>query len=179
VTFGGFVGLTGYLPIFFVDRFGVPAVTAAAYAALCAAAGSLLRPVGGALADRLGGALVLGGALATAALLALGLATLPGLGVTVVLLTGLVGSFGVGNGAVFQLVGRRYPDRIGPVTGLVGAAGGVGGFLLALGLGALAGATGTFALGFAALAVVTAAGAVVARKRERDPGHAGELEMAA
>ena len=48
VTFGGFVGLTGYLPIFFVDRFGLTPVTAASYAALCATAGSLLRPVGGA-----------------------------------------------------------------------------------------------------------------------------------
>ena len=54
----------------------------------------------------------------------------------------LVGAFGVGNGAVFQLVGRRYPTEVGPVTGLVGAAGGVGGFLLSFGFGCAARATG-------------------------------------
>lgn len=55
VTFGGFIGLSGYLPIFFVDRFGIGRVEAAGLAAAAAAAGSFLRPVGGALADRLGG----------------------------------------------------------------------------------------------------------------------------
>ena len=55
VTFGGFVGLAAYLPIFFVDRFGLTKVAAGGFAALCAVAGSLLRPVGGALADRIGG----------------------------------------------------------------------------------------------------------------------------
>ena len=60
VTFGGYVGLCGYLPIFLVDRFDLTKVSGAGYAALCALAGSLLRPVGGALADRIGGARVPG-----------------------------------------------------------------------------------------------------------------------
>ena len=47
------------------------------------------------------------------------------------------GCLGIGNGAVFQLVGHRFPDRVGAMTGLVGAAGGVGGFLLPFGFGAL------------------------------------------
>jgi NNP family nitrate/nitrite transporter-like MFS transporter len=167
VTFGGFVGLTGYLPIFYVDRFGLSPVSAAAYAALCAFAGSLLRPVGGAIADRRGGTTVLAVALSVIAVLAAPLATRPGLAPTVVLLFFLVGAFGVGNGAVFQLVGRRYPADVGPVTGLVGAAGGVGGFLLVSGFGGLAGATGTFATGFVLLALVAAVAAVAARTRHR------------
>ena len=175
VTFGGFVGLTGYLPIFFVDRFGLVPVTAAAYAALCASAGSLLRPVGGALADRFGGTTVLSIALGATAATAALLATRPGLAPTVVVLFFLVGSFGVGNGAVFQLVGRRHPTTIGPVTGLVGAAGGVGGFLLVSGLGALADATGSFATGFAVLAVVAVLAAVAARSRDRDWRRTGDL----
>jgi NNP family nitrate/nitrite transporter-like MFS transporter len=181
VTFGGFVGLTGYLPIFYVDRFGLSPVSAAAYAALCASAGSLLRPVGGAIADRRGGTTVLAVALAIIAALAALLATRPGLAPTVVLLFFLVGAFGVGNGAVFQLVGRRYPADVGPVTGLVGAAGGVGGFLLVSGFGALTGATGTFATGFVLLALVAAVAAVAARTRHRSwrpSAGASSLEVA-
>jgi NNP family nitrate/nitrite transporter-like MFS transporter len=165
VTFGGFVGLTGYLPIFYVDRFGLTPVSAASYAALCAVAGSLLRPIGGAVADRVGGTKVLVGALTAIAVLGGLLAAEPGLAATVGLLFALVGAFGVGNGAVFQLVGCRYPREVGPVTGLVGAAGGVGGFLLVSGFGWLAGTTGTFGTGFALLAVIAAGTAFAAHTR--------------
>ena len=167
VTFGGFVGLAAYLPIFFVDRFGLAKVSAAGYAALCAAAGSFLRPLGGGLADRLGGTRVLSTAMITVAGLAAGLAVLPGLGATVLLLFVIIGALGVGNGAVFQLVPQRFPARIGAVTGLVGAAGGVGGFLLPFAFGSLEGATGSFATGFSLLAagVFVAALAVVRRDR--------------
>jgi NNP family nitrate/nitrite transporter-like MFS transporter len=167
VTFGGFVGLTGYLPIFYADRFGLTPVTAATYAAVCAAAGSLLRPVGGALADRRGGTTVLAGALGAIAVLAAVLGTRPGLGPTAVLLFFLVGGFGIGNGAVFQLVGRRYPADVGPVTGLVGAAGGVGGFLLVSGFGWLAGETGDHVYGYLLLGVVAVTAALAARGRGR------------
>jgi NNP family nitrate/nitrite transporter-like MFS transporter len=98
-----------------------------------------------------------------------------------VLLFLLVGAFGVGNGAVFQLVGRRYPADVGPVTGLVGAAGGVGGFLLVSGFGWLAGATGTFATGFVLLALVAVVAAVAARNRHRSwrpSAGTGTLEVA-
>jgi NNP family nitrate/nitrite transporter-like MFS transporter len=167
VTFGGFVGLSGYLPIFFVDRFGLAKVTAASYAALGAAAGSFLRPFGGALADRAGGTRVLATVLAVVAATAVALAVLPPLGLTVALLFATLGALGIGNGAVFQLVPQRFPSRIGSMTGLVGAAGGVGGFLLPFGLGTLAGATGSFAPGFLLLAGAAAAtaGAVAARQR--------------
>jgi len=165
ITFGGFIGLTSYLPVFFVDRFGLPLVTAGAFTALCASAGSVLRPLGGWLADRAGGTRVLGAVLAAVATLAVTLALLPGLAVTVVLLWITLGSFGVGNGAVFQLVGRRSPARAGATTGLVGAAGGLGGFLLPFAFGALAGATGTFAYGFAAVAAIAGSGALVITRR--------------
>lgn len=167
VTFGGFVGLSGYLPILFVDGFGLSKVTAASYAGLCASAGSLLRPVGGALADRLGGTRVLVGALGGIAILGSALATVPALGPSVVLLFLTLGALGVGNGAVFQLVPQRFPTSIGAMTGLVGAAGGVGGFLLPFGLGAIEGATGSFAGGFLLFAVGagTAAVGVVTRQR--------------
>jgi NNP family nitrate/nitrite transporter-like MFS transporter len=167
VTFGGFVGLSGYLPIFFVDRFDLSKVTAGGYAALCAVAGSLLRPLGGALADRLGGTRVLGAVLTATAGLAALLATLPGLGVTVAGLAVLLGLLGMGNGAVFQLVGRRVPDRVGAMTGLVGAAGGIGGFLLPFAFGWVASRTGTFATGFALLANVVGLAALAVAGRDR------------
>ena len=181
ITFGGFVGLASYLPIFFVDRFGLSKVTAASLAALCAAAGSLLRPVGGGIADRFGGTRVLTGVLISVAASAAILATLPSVAPTTVLLFGTLGALGIGNGAVFQLVPQRYPSRIGAMTGLVGAAGGVGGFLLPFEFGALVGATGTFATGFVlfGLAAGFAAAAVVWRQRVwRREWDLGDLDVA-
>ncbi|HEV2759249.1 MAG TPA: MFS transporter [Acidimicrobiales bacterium] len=167
VTFGGFVGLSGYLPIFFVDRFDMGNLSAASYAALCAGAGSLLRPLGGALADRLGGTRVLTGALTVVGALAVGLASLPGLGLTVALLIVTMGTLGMGNGAVFQVVPQRFPASVGPMTGLVGAAGGLGGFLLPFALGSLQGSTGTFAAGFLVFAAAAVAASVAVSRRQR------------
>ncbi len=167
VTFGGFVGLSGYLPIFFVDRFDMVKVTGAAFAALCAIVGSLLRPVGGALADRLGGTRVLVALLTVVAALVMPLAATPGLVPTVVLLAVTLGALGMGNGAVFQLVGHRMPQRVGAMTGLVGAAGGVGGFMLPFGFGALLSLTGGYGTGFGLLAVVAAAAAIAVGGRDR------------
>jgi MFS transporter, NNP family, nitrate/nitrite transporter len=167
VTFGGFVGLSGYLSIFFVDRFDMAKLSAAGYAALCAGAGSLLRPLGGALADRLGGTRVLTGALMTVAALAAGLASMPGLGLTVALLVFIMGTLGMGNGAVFQVVPQRFPAAVGPMTGLVGAAGGLGGFLLPFALGSLHGSTGTFAAGFLVFSAAAVAASVAVSRRQR------------
>lgn len=167
VTFGAFVGLSGYLSIFFVDRFGLTKVAAGGFAALCAVAGSLLRPVGGVVADRIGGTRILAGVLGAAAGIAALLATLPGLGITVALLFVLLGVLGMGNGAVFQLVGHRVPERVGAMTGLVGAAGGIGGFLLPFGFGWLASSTGTFAAGFAVLAFVAGLASLAVLGRDR------------
>ena len=70
-------------------------------------------------------------------------------------------AFGCGNGAVFQLVPQRFAPEIGVMTGLVGMAGGVGGFYLASSLGLAKQYTGSFSSGFlifAALAVVALIG---------------------
>lgn len=178
VTFGGFVGLSGYLPIFFVDQFELTKVTAAGYAGLCAAAGSLLRPFGGAMADKFGGTRVLMGVLGMIAVLAVGISTLPGLGLVTLLLFLTLGSLGVGNGAVFQLVPQRFPTRIGAMTGLVGAAGGVGGFLLPFGLGTLKGASGSFGPGFLVFAAAAAITATAVLSRQRAWRSKWDLEVA-
>jgi NNP family nitrate/nitrite transporter-like MFS transporter len=60
----------------------------------------------------------------------------------------------MGNGSVFQLVPQRFPREIGVITGIVGAAGGVGGFFLPILLGNLRQLTGSFAGGFLIFALV-------------------------
>ncbi|MGI8686091.1 MAG: nitrate/nitrite transporter [Acidimicrobiales bacterium] len=178
VTFGGFVGLASYLPIFFVDRFGLTKVTAGGFAALCAVAGSFLRPLGGVLSDRLGGTRVLATSLGGAAVLLLGMAALPGLPVTVLLLFAAMGAFGMGNGSVFQLVPQRFPARMGAMTGLVGAAGGVGGFLLPFALGSLKGSTGSFTAGFAVVALAVGTASYYVNRRQRVWATSWDIEVA-
>lgn len=178
VTFGGFVGLANYLPIFFVDRFGLTKVAAAGFAALCGAAGSFLRPLGGGVSDRVGGTQVLAIVLGTVAVAGLTLALLPPLAPTVLVLFIALGALGIGNGAVFQLVPQRFPDRIGQMTGLVGAAGGIGGFVLPFGFGSLVQSTGTFAVGFLLFGLATGGAGVAVRFRQRAWRSTWQLEVA-
>jgi len=70
-------------------------------------------------------------------------------------------ALGMGNGAVFQLVPQRFPDRIGIVTGVVGAAGGLGGFFLPFVLGAVRDVTGSYAAGLFGCAVTFVGGTLV------------------
>ena len=177
-TFGGFVGLANYLPIYFHDRFDLTKVSAAGYAAVCAAAGSLLRPIGGAVSDRIGGTRVLTMVLGAVAGAGVTLALLPPLPITVVMLFAALGALGVGNGAVFQIVPQRFPERIGQMTGLVGAAGGLGGFLLPFMLGALVQLTGGFAVGFVLFAIAAAVSGLVVRSRQRVWRATWDLEVA-
>jgi NNP family nitrate/nitrite transporter-like MFS transporter len=147
LTFGGFVGFASFLTTFFHETYHVSRVTAGDFTTVVAVSGSLLRPVGGWLSDRLGGyrLLVL---LLTGFAVCLGVvSTLPAAWVAVTALFLGVGMLGMGNGAVFQLVPQRFPDRIGIVTGLVGAAGGLGGFLLPTMLGLVKDMTGSYATG--------------------------------
>ncbi len=167
VTFGGFVGLASFMPIFWHDQYGLSKVDAGSLAAACAAGGSLLRPLGGLLADRFGGTAVLGRAYLLVGVLLLGLATLPSLPVAAALLWPAIALLGLGNGAVFQLVPLRFGRDIGVVTGLVGAAGGVGGFLFAYLLGVLKDATGTYGTGlglFGATALLSLAVLTLVRR---------------
>lgn len=158
VTFGGFVGLAVFLNTFFKEQFGLSPIQAGTFATVCVIAGSFLRPVGGYLADRIGGIRML-------ILLYLGvLATMLGLGAVVLLaeaghmtsnvflgatlMFACMGCLGMGNGSVFQLVPLRFTKEIGVITGIVGAAGGVGGFFLPTVLGYLKDQTGSFSGGF-------------------------------
>ncbi len=139
ITFGGFVGLVSFLSIFFRDQYALTNLHAGAFATLCALTGSMLRPLGGYLSDRFGGIRVL-------TWLYLGIAA-------------TMAGVGMGNGAVFQLLAQRFPGEIGVITGLVGAAGGLGGFVLPNALGSLRQLTQSYGDGFLAFALVGALGA--------------------
>lgn len=170
VTFGGFVGLAASLPIYFTDQFGLSTVAAGYCTAGCVFAGSLVRPMGGALADRIGGVKALMIIYAVAAIALVGVSQAPGLIAALGLFLVAMLALGTGNGSVFQLVPQRFQAEIGVMTGLVGMAGGVGGFYLASSLGLAKQFTGSFAPGFLifaglAVAALASVGMVKARWR--------------
>ena len=168
VTFGGFVGLASFLSILLHDQYGISKIAAGDLTSLCVISGSFLRPIGGLLADRLGGIRMLSILYGAAALLALGVAQLPPLWLAVTLLFLLMGCLGVGNGSVFQLVPQRYGKRVGIATGILGAAGGLGGFFLPTIVGSLKQITGSYSGGLAVLAglAVTALAALAVAQTE-------------
>jgi NNP family nitrate/nitrite transporter-like MFS transporter len=160
VTFGGFVGLVSFLALFFRDQYALTTVQAGAFATLCALTGSMIRPLGGYLSDRFGGISILTWLYLGLAATMAGVSALPALGpCTLLLVTGMT-LLGMGNGAVFQLVGQRFPREIGVRTGVVGAAGGLGGFVLPNALGSLRQLTQSYGSGFLALALVGVSGAI-------------------
>jgi NNP family nitrate/nitrite transporter-like MFS transporter len=158
VTFGGFVGLSSSLTIYFNAEYGLSAVTAGLFTAACVFAGSFLRPVGGALADRLGGirALSIMLVVAAAALVVISL-RMPTAALALVAVIICMSALGMGNGAVFQLVPQRFRKEIGVMTGLVGMFGGVGGFYLASTLGVSKQLTHSYQAGFLGFAVLALA----------------------
>lgn len=147
-TFGGFVGLASFLVIFFHDQYGLSKVMAGNFTALCVCAGSFLRPVGGYLADRFGGARMLTVLIASASVGLMAVATLPPLGWATALLFLVMALFGMGNGSLFQLVPQRFREEIGVATGVIGAAGGLGGFALPVLFGLSKDFSGLYSLGF-------------------------------
>lgn len=170
VTFGGFVGLAASLPIYFTDQFGLSTVVAGYCTAGCVFAGSLVRPMGGALADRIGGVKALMMVYAVAAIALVGVSQAPSLAAALALFVLAMLALGTGNGSVFQLVPQRFQAEIGVMTGLVGMAGGVGGFYLASSLGLAKQFTGSFAPGFlifAGLAVLALASVAMVKARWR------------
>jgi NNP family nitrate/nitrite transporter-like MFS transporter len=171
VTFGGFVGLSAALTLYFHGVYGLTAVHAGFATAACAFVGGSIRPVGGFLADRLGGIKVLGALylLAAAALVVLSF-SIPSFWVELLVFLVVMSAFGMGDGAVFQLIPIRFGKEIGMVTGFVGMAGGVGGFYLASSLGFSKQLTGSYQAGFlifAALALIAFAGLQGVKRRWR------------
>jgi NNP family nitrate/nitrite transporter-like MFS transporter len=159
ITFGGFVGLASYLSIFFRDQYDLTKVQAGDLTTVVVLFGSFLRPVGGFLSDRWGGYRMLLMLLTGISVCLAGVATLPAVPFALTLLVLAMAMLGMGNGSVFQLVPQRFTGRVGIITGIVGAAGGFGGFLLPSLLGTIKDRTGSFGVGFALFGAVVLTGA--------------------
>ncbi|QUT07625.1 NarK/NasA family nitrate transporter [Sphingobium phenoxybenzoativorans] len=171
VTFGGFVGLGGSLPLWFTGELAMSPIQAGYATAACVFAGSLVRPFGGALADRIGGIRTLSIVYMVASVLLVGIAFAPiAFAAMFPLFFAVMATLGIGNGAVFQLVPQRFRHQVGIMTGLVGFGGGLGGFYLASSLGLAKQWTGSASSGFlifAALALIALAGLTSVKKRWR------------
>jgi NNP family nitrate/nitrite transporter-like MFS transporter len=150
LTFGGFVAMAIYLPIFLTDIYKLTPGDAGARTAGFVLLATLLRPVGGMLADKVGGRRILLYVFPVTAAMALFMAC-PSMITFTIGALGMAAAIGLGNGAVFKLVPEYFPQSVGAVTGLVGAAGGLGGFFPPLVLGAIRQSTGAFTLGFVLL----------------------------
>jgi MFS transporter, NNP family, nitrate/nitrite transporter len=149
VSFGGFVGLSSFLPIYFHDQYGLSPIMAGYFTAACVFAGSLARPFGGALADRIGGVRTLSFVYTVAAAVLFIISRgVPQVNLVLAIFIAGMAALGMGNGAVFQLVPQRFGRSVGVMTGLVGMMGGVGGFYLAASLGYAKQFTGSYAPGF-------------------------------
>ncbi|HWT24494.1 MAG TPA: MFS transporter [Solirubrobacteraceae bacterium] len=162
LAFGGFVAMYLYLPKLLTGIHDLEKTDAGARAAGFALLAVIGRPLGGVAADRLGAERVLRVCFAAVLVLAVGLAigyeSMPAL--TVCCLT-MALFLGLGTGAVFKLVPVWYPDKVGAVTGVVGAAGGLGGFFPPLVMGVVKSATGGYAVGFLLMGAVAVACLVV------------------
>ncbi len=169
ISFGGFVGFAGYMKVYLMSTYSVDMeafginvlgepnvkVIAGYFGALTIFAGAILRPVGGNIADKIGGIKALYFFYGMVAVLAIvtALVDLPFFAAIFVLFL-IMANLGMANGAVFQLVPQRFGKDIGIMTGLVGAAGGIGGTALIQTLGWSKGAFDGYTVGFLIFATV-------------------------
>lgn len=155
VTFGGFIGLTTFLPSYYHDQFGVSKVQAGQLTMLAAFMGAALRVVGGWLSDRWGGVntLTLVLVVVAACLLLTGLST-GSLVVTTLLLMLCFAALGAGNGALFQLVPLRWPMATAVAGSMIGEIGALGGGLVPNAMGLSKQYLGTYAWGFVLFAML-------------------------
>ncbi|HEX2833208.1 MAG TPA: MFS transporter [Thermoanaerobaculia bacterium] len=168
LTFGGFVAMCVYLPTFLTEMFGLTPSDAGLRTAGFAVLATAARPLGGTLADRVGGQRILAWVFPFTVVMAIFMAC-PFITTFTIGALGMAAAIGLGNGAVFKLVPEYFPKNIGAVTGLVGAAGGLGGFFPPLLLGAVRRATGAFTWGFVLLGVFAAICLLVLLWRRRMP----------
>ena len=177
VSFGGFVGFANYMKVYLMNTyqadmsaFGLNVfdepnvkVIAGYFGALTIFAGAVLRPVGGSVADKMGGvkALYIFFGLVAALVALSGFVALP-FWIAIAVLFFIMASLGMANGAVFQLVPQRFGKDIGIMTGLIGAAGGIGGTFLVKTLGWAKGTFDSYSMGFFIFAglVLVAIGAI-------------------
>ncbi|HEX3153407.1 MAG TPA: MFS transporter [Candidatus Angelobacter sp.] len=150
LTFGGFVAMSIYLPMFLTEIFRLTPQDAGLRTAGFVLLATAMRPIGGWVSDKVGGLTILLWIFPFVAAMAL-LLTFESMVPFTMGALGMAAAIGLGNGAVFKLVPQYFPQSIGAVTGLVGAMGGLGGFFPPLALGLIRQQTGSFFWGFGLL----------------------------
>jgi len=158
VAFGGYVAFSVYLPAYLQTAYNLDPADAANRMAGFVVVAVVMRPIGGWLSDRLGPIPVLAGGYAVVVVGAAVAATTPLLEyIGTIAFLAMAAALGSGSGATFALLAKvTDPSRVGGVTGLVGAAGGLGGFAPPLVMGYIYGRTDSYAIGLGLLSVTAA-----------------------
>jgi MFS transporter, NNP family, nitrate/nitrite transporter len=155
ITFGGFIGLTSFLPSYYFEQFGVSKVQAGQLTMLAAFVGAALRVCGGWLSDRWGGINILSVVLAVvcASLVLIGFSG-GSLLLTTLLMMACFAALGAGNGALFQLVPLRWSTTTAVAGSMIGEIGALGGGLVPSSMGLSRQYLGSYAWGFLLIAVL-------------------------
>ncbi len=171
VAFGGYVAFSVYLPTYLKNAYGLSQSDASNKMAGFVLLAVVMRPIGGWLSDRFSPSPVLVGSFSVVAVAALVQASTPSLTPTgTIAFLIMAAALGAGAGATFALVARRAPaSQVGSVTGVVGAAGGLGGFVPPLVMGAVYGGLGSYAAGLVALSAVAAGTLILTMTVVRKP----------
>ena len=148
VTFGGFIGLSGFLPTYFYEEFNVTKIEAGQLTVVATLVGSVMRIVGGYCADKIGGIRTLVWVFISVFITLMVLSSLPSVTTTTLLLMGCFAALGAGNGAVFQLVPLRWPATTAIAGSMIGEIGALGGAMIPNLMGLSKEYTGAYGLGF-------------------------------
>jgi NNP family nitrate/nitrite transporter-like MFS transporter len=154
ITFGGFIGLSNYLPTFFHDQFGVTKVQAGQLTMLAALMGSAVRVVGGWASDKIGGIRMLFIVFALVIILCVITGVQTSLISTTIFFILIFAALGIGNGSLFQLVPLRWPTTTAVAGSMIGEIGALGGSFIPNAMGFSKAHTGSFFGGFMAFAIL-------------------------
>jgi len=160
IVFGGYVALALWMTKYYISEYGFDLKTAALMAAAFSIPGGVLRALGGYFSDRFGAHTITWWVM-LASLVCLFFLSFPHAEFTITTVTGpatfhvgfdatiftvimftLGIAFAIGKASVFKYIADDYPHNIGVISGVVGLAGGMGGFLLPIMFGALVDLTG-------------------------------------
>jgi NNP family nitrate/nitrite transporter-like MFS transporter len=160
VVFGAYVALSGWLPKYYIDTYGVTVPAAAILTATFIFPASLLRPLGGYLSDRFGPRVVTYSVFSVMtfilAMLSVPGGYKPGVNAFAFLMFALGCAMGIGKASVFKYIPDYFPNDVGAAGGVVGALGALGGFILPPAFGWLGRSAGAPQLAFTALLALTA-----------------------
>ncbi len=170
-TFGGFIAMTAWLPVYWTSYFEVSPVRAGFLTALYSILASLIRVFGGRIADRSGGENTAIGSMLVMLAGALLMGFSQSLPLSVLAEVLMAVGMGIGNAAVFKLVPQEVPDAVGGAAGWVGGLGAFGGFAIPPLLGEIVkrlGPTG-YARGFVIFAVLALTSLLLAWVLKKTP----------